>query len=226
MALSTVSAFTYHYSNGYVLWIDAHADLNLPDASLTKNLHGMPVSFLLNLQGISELKQFWMKNFLDPQRLIYVGLRDLDPFETETLQKLKIKYFTSEQVKTLGMAAVSQMISDYIGESPLHISFDIDSLDPLHAPSTGLNVEAGLTLTEVVQLGSTLKNKDLKSIDVVEINPCIGSVQDVYVTNLSAHLFVESLRTHYIDRIFQGGNNAQFYRTNQKHDSTQMESRS
>ena len=87
VALSTVSAFAYHYSNGYVLWIDAHADLNLPDHSITKNLHGMPMSLLLNLEEIAAKKLFWIKNFIDPQKLIYVGLRDLDPFEQQTLDQ-------------------------------------------------------------------------------------------------------------------------------------------
>lgn len=232
VALSTVSAFTYHYSNGYVLWIDAHADLNLPDASITKNLHGMPASFLLNLQGISNSGLFWMKNYLDPQRLIYVGLRDLDPFEVETLEKLKIKFYTSQDVKRLGMSKVSQEISATVGVNPLHVSFDIDSLDPLHAPSTGLNVHEGLSLSDVIFLGNSLKSKNLKSVDVVEINPCIGSLQDVHTTNLSAHLFIESLRSNQTvwsipnHEWLQGGNDAQFYRTDQKYHSTQMESRS
>lgn len=232
VALSTVSAFNYHYSKGYVLWIDAHADLNLPDASITKNLHGMPVSFLLNLQGISTSGLFWMKNFLDPQRLVYVGLRDLDPFEIETLQKLKIKFYTSQDVKMLGMNKVAEEISAMIGGDPLHISFDIDSLDPQHAPSTGLNVHEGLSLSDVIFLGNSLKSKNLKSVDVVEINPSIGSVKDVHITHLSAHLFIESLRSNQAvwsvpnHEWLQGGKDAQFYRTDQKYDTTQMEPRS
>ena len=133
-----------------------------------------------------------------------------------------------------GRTLVQQLnsISDKIGQLPLHISFDIDSLDPEHAPSTGLNVRDGLSLVDVITLGHSLKNKNLKSIDVVEINPCIGTMQDVHTTNLSAHLFIESLRSNHKDLTIQtngklhGGNDAQFYRTDQKHHSAAMESRS
>lgn len=231
VALSTVSAFSYHYSNGYILWIDAHADLNLPDHSVTKNLHGMPVSLLMNLQEVAARKLFWIKNFIDPQKLIYVGLRDLDPFEQETLDQLKIKYFTSQQVKKKGIDLISQEISLMIGEAPLHVSFDIDSLDPKYAPSTGLNVNHGLSLSDLILLGSSLSRKNIKSLDVVEINPCIGSDQDVFITNLSAHLFLESLMQPLASKqpanlIFQGGSYDEFYRANQEHDAVEMESRS
>jgi arginase len=227
VALSTVSAYAYHYSNGYVLWIDAHADLNLPDHSLTKNLHGMPVSLLLNLQQVAARKLFWIKNYIDPRKLIYVGLRDLDPFEQKTLDQLKIKYFTCDEVRKKGMDLVTSEISSLIGDDPLHISFDIDSLDPAYAPSTGLNIDHGLSLSELTLLGSSLSRRNVKSIDVVEINPQIGSEQDVLITNLSAHLFIESIvaSQKQNSQIFQGGKYDQFHRTNKKHDPTEMESR-
>ena len=176
IGVSTVGAFTAHYPEGYVLWIDAHADLNLPEYSLTGNVHGMPLAFLLNLEN-SGAKFFpWLKNFLKPEKLIYLGLRDVDPFEQTMLDQLKIRYYTNQDVKMKGMRKIAREMSALCANQDLHISFDIDSVDPRLAPATGLHVPNGLLSDDLVLLAGQLNRHfndgaKLRSVDVVEINP-------------------------------------------------------
>ncbi len=197
VALSTVSAFSSKHANGYVLWIDAHADLNLPNQSLTGNFHGMPLAVLCNLENISTYYFQWLISNIEPQKIIYLGLRDLDPFEIDTIKRLGILYYTSEDVRLKGMDTISEEIVSLIGRSPLHISFDIDSVDPGHAFSTGVPVPMGLNPEDLEILGrKCFKNTAIKSVDVVEINPQIGSVLQVDQTYITAFYFLRSLLTH------------------------------
>lgn len=194
IAVATVAAFLNHYQDGYLVWIDAHADLNLPQASLTGNVHGMPLSILLNLNQIGSKYFPWVSRFLDPQKLIYVGLRDLDPFETMTIERLKIKNFSMNQIRDQGMDWVAKEIQNLVHNNPVHVSFDIDSVCPLIAPSTGVPVQNGLQLPELDLLATSLsQNQNIKSVDIVEINPQIGNDQQVEQTYAVAFRFLKKL---------------------------------
>lgn len=196
-AISTVSAFASKYPSGHVIWIDAHADLNLPSKSLTGNLHGMPLSILCNLEDISKFHFKWIQNYLDPQKLIYIGLRDIDPFEMDAILKLGIKYFTSSDVKQIGMSSIAAQIKDLVKGNPVHISFDIDSVDPSLAPATGIHIPDGLTMDDLITLGQTcFQHFNLKSVDVLEINPKLGTILDIDQTYITAFYFLRSLFSH------------------------------
>lgn len=197
VTLSTVSAFVNQFSEGYVIWIDAHADLNLPSYSLTGNLHGMPLSLLLNLNDIGRYNFKWMKTFLKPEKLVYLGLRDLDPFEQETIDKLGISAFTRKQIRQMGIDAVIDEILGKIGDAPVHISFDIDSVDPRLAPSTGVPVGDGLSDEELQKLAMRFRSSlDIRSVDMVEINPSIGNTLQVDQTFITAMHFLKNLFAH------------------------------
>ena len=220
VALATVGAFSTNFPTGYVLWIDAHADLNLPQFSLSGNLHGMPMSALLGLGNIRENSFPWIRKKLQNEKLIYLGLRDLDSFERDTIRDLKIKVYTSEDIKSQGMDCIANQIFDKVKNSPLHISFDIDSLSPEIAPSTGVPVPQGLSNRDLIILGKKLRNhNDLRSIDVVEINPFIGTDEEVFKTYISAINFILATLT-------QGGSHDDLRRSNQTSFATSMESRS
>jgi arginase len=206
VAISTVGAFCDRYPEGSVLWIDAHADLNLPRTSVTGNLHGMPLALLMNLEGVGARNMPWLKRFLNPERLIYLGLRDLDPFEEEMIARLPIRAYRWDDVKRLGMERVACEIHALLTSGaragapadersvlqPLHVSFDIDSLDPLLAPSTGVPVSDGLTLRDLEILSHALfERMSVRSVDVVEVNPALGSPANVEQTYRSAMAFVE-----------------------------------
>lgn len=197
VAISTVGAFTHCFNDGYVIWIDAHADLNLPSKSLTGNLHGMPLAVLLNLEGVANDHFKWITQTLNPKKLIYLGLRDLDPFEKNTIAELGIKAFYFEDIQRNGIDFVAQQIVETVKDHPVHISFDIDSVDPQFAPSTGVPVEKGLTPIDLDILGKTFfLNLNIRSVDVVELNPLLGTRLEVDQTFITAFIFLKSIFTH------------------------------
>ena len=162
--------------------------------SLTGNIHGMPLSILLNLNGVAGRHFPWIKNYLLPQNLIYIGIRDIDPFEHKILQELKIKYYSARDVKKYGMISVASEIYGICQNHPLHISFDIDSISPEFAPATGLLVPNGLNPFDLEILGETFsRHQQISSMDIVEINPFIGNDEDVFKTNIAAINFVRSI---------------------------------
>jgi arginase len=194
IAIATVAAFASLYSNGYVLWIDSRADLNTPESSPTGDFNGMPLSFLL---GINEkpnemMAPFWGK--LDPSRLIYFGLQKIEPYEKYLIEKLGITTFFLDQVGKDSLKATLNQIKVTIANRPLHISFDISSVNSKAAPSTGQPCPWGLNAEHLKLLANKIgSNANLKSIDVVEINPEIGSHSEVKNTYKIAFDFLDQL---------------------------------
>lgn len=219
VAIATVGAFCAQNPDGYVVWIDAHADINLPEHSLSGNVHGMPLSVLLDIESIASKYFPWLTKKLLAEKLIYVGVRDLDPFEKEIVQQLGIQFFTAEDVRTQGMSSVARKIFEKVADNPLHISFDIDSLSPEEAPATGVPVAQGLSLEDLEILGRVLsKHSQLRSVDVVEINPAIGEAEDVLQTYFAALKFLMSV-------FYQGGIYDGISRPTQTINTTALESR-
>ena len=171
-----------------IIWIDAHADINTPLSSRSMNMHGMPLSFLLGLSDSKSVKGFeWMNDItkLKPRNLIYIGLRSIDEDELEFINDLNIKNYSIEDIKHKTIESVMDEILLYFSEiDNIHISWDIDSIDPLYAPCTGTKVNDGLSINESICIAKTLsKYKNIKSIDMVEINPLLcQNVNDVNKT--------------------------------------------
>lgn len=126
-----------------LLWIDAHADLNTNKTSKTGNIHGMPVALLAR-----ELSDYWpylpgmdwQKPVMSIRNIAYIGLRSVDLYERLVIDNLGINAYGMEDVERYGIDTVVAMALDRIDpdrNKPIHISFDIDSLDSLEAPSTG-----------------------------------------------------------------------------------------
>lgn len=163
-----------------VIWVDAHADINTVETTETGNLHGMPVSFLagLNKETIDGLD--WIDVCLKPENLVYIGLRDVDKDEKEVLKKNKIKCFSMHEVDRYGIGSVVDMAVEHLSkgdgaQSPIHLSFDIDALDPSVAASTGTPVRGGLTFREGHYICEALfATGRLVGLDMVEVNPALG----------------------------------------------------
>lgn len=130
------------YPDACVIWVDAHADINTPETTESGNIHGMPVAFLLGLgEPVPEFS--WIKPILTPQRIVYIGLRDVDAGEKRILREHGIKAFSMHEVDKYGIGRVVEMALDHVNPSrdkPIHLSFDVDALDPTVAPSTGTPV--------------------------------------------------------------------------------------
>ncbi|XP_053210081.1 arginase-1-like [Panonychus citri] len=189
LAIGSLLGHFRHNQKFSVLWIDAHADVNTEFTTTTGNLHGMSLSFFLQgIQSEYENSPQLTKLFhsiqpnLNSSSLCYIGLRDLDPLERHLLDSLQIKYFTMGDVDKLGISEITSRALEILKPTeskPLHVSFDVDSLDPSYAPSTGTPVPGGLTLDEAQTLAKTINSTNLlKCLDWVEVNPKIGSPKD------------------------------------------------
>uniref|UniRef100_A0A673CG96 Arginase n=1 Tax=Sphaeramia orbicularis TaxID=375764 RepID=A0A673CG96_9TELE len=137
-----------------VVWVDAHADINTPMTTETGNLHGQPMSFLLRelRSKTPTLPNFsWIKPCVSAKNLVYIGLRDVDPAEHFILKLLGVKAFSMTEVDQLGISRVMEQTCDYLCDKvqkPIHLSYDVDAVDPSVTPATGTPVIGGLTYRE------------------------------------------------------------------------------
>jgi arginase len=200
----------------------------------------MPLSILLNLADVQKNGLQWLASRLEPSRLIYIGLRDLDPFEKDMIAHCGLNKYDMNDIRRYGMATIAAKVAALIGQNPFHVSFDIDSVDPNFAPATGICVADGLTLGELELLGDSLLVKEsLKSIDIVEVNPLIGSSQQVEKTYFAAFNFLKTIKSltqglsnnkcskmnsYCLADPNQGGPNDAISRSNKTQHAPQMES--
>ena len=161
-----------------VIWVDAHADINTPETSDSGNIHGMPVAFLTGLARSEEKGIFdWIRadQTVPTTKLVYIGLRDVDPGEKRTLRAHGIRAFSMHDVDKHGIGRVMELALGHIGaDTPIHLSFDVDALDPQWAPSTGTPVRGGLTLREGDFIAECVhETGQLVAMDLVEVNPSL-----------------------------------------------------
>ncbi len=198
VAVASISGLLEAHPDLGVVWVDAHGDVNTPETSPTGNFHGMPVAALLGERSNTITHCFdWLSEKLSDTRIAFVGVRSIDPGEAEILRRRNIMVYTSQEVQELGMARVAEEVLAHLkrnGAGPLHVSFDIDSLDPEYAPATGTAEENGLSLIDAKFLCQYLsRNSELVGLDMVEINPSIaGRSEDVERTMESAIQVVQS----------------------------------
>ena len=147
-----------------LVWIDAHSDINSPDTSPSGNVHGMPLFFALK------------NGYADPKRTVQIGLRDVDPHEKQLLRESGVTAFSMSDVDRLGMMHVMEKALAVAGGDArcLHVSFDMDGIDPSEAPGTGTPVKGGLSYREAHLIMEMLaESGTLGSIEMVEINPIL-----------------------------------------------------
>ncbi|KAL9132195.1 MAG: hypothetical protein Q9175_006574 [Cornicularia normoerica] len=164
-----------------VIWVDAHADINTPETSESGNIHGMPVAFLTGLAKEEKADIFgWLgeEKALSMKKLVYIGLRDIDRGEKKILREHGIKAFSMHDIDKYGIGRVMEMALGHIGhDTPIHLSFDVDALDPQWAPSTGTPVRGGLTLREGDYIAECVhETGSLVAMDLVEVNPSLEAV--------------------------------------------------
>lgn len=155
-----------------LLWIDAHPDINTDETTVTGNIHGMPVSALLGL-GEKSLTNFLSERpKLKPENIVMLGLRDIDPPEQKILDAYHIRYYTYTQICERGLDVCLQETMDYLSHlSAIHMSFDLDSMNPDIMPGVSVPVPDGFTIPEVRQIFQTLlPAMPFMSYDIVEYN--------------------------------------------------------
>lgn len=177
VAVGSVSAISKHYNNLGVIWYDAHGDLNIPEESPSGNIHGMPLRILTG-EGPKELLEL-NSNVIKPENIVLIGMRDLDKGERQFIKDHNIKTFTMSDIDKLGIKEVIENTIEYLKSrnvDGVHLSLDVDALDPLETPGTGTRVLGGLSYRESHFALELLHQSHLiSSMDLVEVNPLIDS---------------------------------------------------
>jgi arginase len=185
IAIGSIGGALLARPNLGVIWVDAHGDFNTPETSPSGNIHGMPLSFLSGLMKRYSLPSFeWLKNFLTKDQLVLIGIRSIDPEERDLMKSWGVNVFSMTEVDRYGIGGVMDRALEILfknGERPLHLSFDIDSVDPHFAPSTGTRVRGGLSYREAHYIAeSAAATNALVGMDMVEINPRLGYVDSAH----------------------------------------------
>lgn len=178
IAIGSISASLNKYKDDLVvIWIDAHADINSMKSSLSKNVHGMPLSILTNPINY-ELPLTRLKY----NQIIYIGLRDCDDFEVKLIHDNKIRHWTSHEINELDnwpqhRTGFIHLLKTLTQDKKIHVSLDVDALDPKYIPCTGTPVDNGISMEFVTNLISNLK-ENIVNIDIVELNLDLKTYED------------------------------------------------
>ncbi len=176
IGLGSINGVANVHKNVGVLWIDAHADFNTDQSTPSGNIHGMILASLAGL-GNSSLTNIggWSPK-IHKETIVIVGARDLDPGEQELLRTNSIHVFTMSEIDQLGITEVMQQALAIAGQNNdgIHLSLDMDALDPTEAPGVGTPVRGGLTYREAhLAMELIADSHKLVSMDVVEVNPIL-----------------------------------------------------
>lgn len=183
-----------------VIWVDAHADFNTPETTPSGNIHGMPLAALCGL-GDPRLVSLWDEAppVIDPKRIAIIGARDLDPGEKRNLREAGVMVQSIEQIDRIGMIAALEKCIERVRRDVdgLYLSFDMDALDPRHAPGVGTPVNGGLTFREAhLACEVVAETGQLIGMDMVEVNPILD------VQNTTAIHAVEFIRSALGSRVW------------------------
>jgi arginase len=160
---------------GGVLWVDAHGDLNTPETSITGNVHGMVLAAALGLCGSAFDHETWTLPAVDPARVALLGVRSLDEAERALLRDLGAVVFTMSDLDRVGVEkAMREALEHVAGPGFVHVSLDMDVVDPADAPGVGTPVRGGLTYREAHLAMELVAESSLAgSLEVVEVNPIL-----------------------------------------------------
>jgi arginase len=175
VSLGTLSGLREAHGPGGTIWIDAHGDLNSPETSPSGNVHGMVLAAALGLAGDRFRGEGWGLPALEQGRVALVGVRALDEGERELLGKLDAKVFTMSDLDRLGVErAIREALTHVAGPGFVHVSLDMDAIDPDVAPGVGTPVRGGLSYREAHLAMELVAESGLaSSLDVVEVNPVL-----------------------------------------------------
>jgi arginase len=194
LALGSITGAAKARGSVGVIWIDAHPDFNTDQTTPSGNIHGMPLAALAGFgdERLTKLGGFSPK--LSPANIAIVGARDIDPGERDLLRTAQVQVFTMKDIDRLGLPeAITQALKiATTGTNGLHVSFDMDSLDPREAPGVGTPVRGGITYREAhLAMELIADSGKLTSLDVVEVNPILD--QENRTANLAVELILSAL---------------------------------
>lgn len=174
-----------------VLWVDAHGDLNTDATTPSGNIHGMPLAASLGLGAIELTSIGGDHPKIDPKNVVLIATRELDEGERRLIKQHRITVYTMEEIDKYGMSVIiSKALRKLKGVELLHVSFDLDAVDPSVAPGVGTPVKGGLNYREAHLIMETLnEQKAMTSLEIVEVNPILDN------RNQSAEFAVELIQS-------------------------------
>lgn len=180
-----------------VLYVDAHGDFNTPETSPSGNIHGECLAASAGL-GLPELTNLYYEGQkIDPKNICFVGTRDLDPGEKILMKKAGVTVFTMSDIDCQGFPAiVRQVLAFFKKIDIIHVSFDMDVLDPMFAPGTGIPLPGGMTNREALLLMEEIATTGkVRSAEIVEVNPILDvrNQTAILAVSLAARLLGEKL---------------------------------
>eukprot|EP00930_Biecheleria_cincta_P040474 TRINITY_DN2772_c1_g1_i1.p1 TRINITY_DN2772_c1_g1~~TRINITY_DN2772_c1_g1_i1.p1 ORF type:complete len:508 (+),score=63.43 TRINITY_DN2772_c1_g1_i1:99-1622(+) len=183
IASGSITGVHAHNPDLAVIWVDAHGDCNTPESSESKNYHGMPLAHVLGWFKTAVPGFEWCDQHLSScgplpeSRVALVGIRDLDSEERRLVKQSGLNVFTMSDIDCFGIGQVMEMALacvDHAGQRPLHLSFDVDAIDPAVAPGTGTRARGGLSYREAHYICERVaETSRLVSMDLVEVNPAL-----------------------------------------------------
>ena len=197
IALGTLGGLAAAHGAGGVLWFDAHGDLNTPETSPSGNVHGMPLAAALGLANEEFESDAWPLPAVDPERVALIGVRSLDEAERELVRRLGVAVYTMTDLDRRGVEpVVREALERVSGAAFVHISLDMDVVDPDVAPGVGTPVRGGFSYREAhLAMELVAESGLMGSMDVVEVNPILDR------ENATAQLAVELVASALGERI-------------------------
>ncbi|GGK31298.1 arginase [Caldalkalibacillus thermarum] len=176
IAIGTIAGVARHYKRLGVIWFDAHGDLNTGETSPSGNIHGMSLAVSLGIghERLTGIGGYAPK--IKPENVVIIGVRELDEGEKHLIREIGLKVYTMHEVDRLGMTRVMEEAISHVtqGTDGVHLSLDLDGLDPHDAPGVGTPVIGGLTYRESHLAMEMLAEADIiTSAEFVEVNPIL-----------------------------------------------------
>lgn len=198
IAIGTLAGVSRHYKNLGVIWYDAHGDLNTAETSPSGNIHGMPLAVSIGLGHRSLTNMAGYSPKVKAENVVIIGARSLDDGEKELIKKKGIKVYTMHEIDRLGMAKVIEETITYLKEKTdgVHLSLDLDGLDPNDAPGVGTPVIGGISYRESnLAMEMLAESQIITSAEFVEVNPILDDKNKTatVAVELMGSLFGEKL---------------------------------
>ena len=180
IAMGSISGISNHYHAKKqaigLIWIDAHTDMNVPETTPSGNIHGMPLAHMLGYGMPAFCRLAKRKPALSPQHCALLGIRSVDQSEAPLVNRSGVRVFTMREIDNRGFSVCLDEAIEIAstGTAGYHLSFDLDGVDPRHAPGVGTPVQGGLTFREAhLACESIAESGKLLGMDMVELNPII-----------------------------------------------------
>lgn len=198
IAIGTLAGVSRHYQNLGVIWFDAHGDLNTEATSPSGNIHGMPLAVSLGFGHPDLVNLYGYAPKVKPEHVVIIGARSLDDGEKELIKEKGIKVYTMHDIDRIGMTAVMEGCISYLKERTdgVHLSLDLDGIDPVDAPGVGTPVIGGISYRESHLAMEMLEEAQLiTSAEFVEVNPILDD------RNKTAEIAVELVGSLFGDKL-------------------------